>query len=152
MADENEPAIEELDDGWTPRELQDALPVAAQRVLHGDPFHRGLPIQHGKSEERVPQKRRVGVVAGLDEVDNDFFIAEDEAPNITPSDFPDAPLAQAGKLFDRAEEGPRSLQTVRKEGASTVFMDTDAVIKDRGGDPNHRIEKPNESFAYTPGS
>lgn len=148
---DSEPKNIPFDDDWTPREDQDKRPTIAQDVLHGHPFHRGLAIDLGESEEKVPQTRRVGVVAGIDEVGDDFFIAAKDAPT-TPSDYPDAPLAQAGNLFDRANEGPRSLNTVRKAGASTVFFDIDAAIEEGGGKPDHRIEQPDHSFAYTPGS
>lgn len=151
IMNDSEPKNIPFDDGWTPREDQDKRPTIAQNVLHGNPFHRGLPIELGESDEKVSQTRRVGVVAGTDGVGDDFFIAAEDAPT-TPSDFPDAPLAQAGNLFDRAHEGPRSLKTVRGAGASTVFFDTDAAIEERGGKPDHRIEQPAYSFAYTPGS
>lgn len=139
-----------LPDGWTLENFQSVASSIAQRVLKGLPFKRRLPVHHLGSGDPILHVRRVGIVAGRDALNDDVFIAVSEAP-IVPSDFPAVPLAEAGTLFDLAEEGPRSLQTVRKDGASTVFVDTDAAIEKRGGDPNHHIEKPEKSFAYKRG-
>lgn len=147
---DSEPINVDFDDSWTAREDQDKRPTIAQGVLHGHPFHRGLPIELGKSEEKVPQTRRAGVLAGINEMGDDYFTAANDA-HTTPSDYPDAPLAQAGNLFDRANEGTRSLITVLRAGASTVFFDTDAKIRQNGGDPGHHIVKPKSSFAYKRG-
>lgn len=128
-----------FDDGWTLREHQDAAAVTTQGVLHGNPFQREVLND-------ISQERRVSIVAGRNG-NQDIFVPAKDAP-IVPSDFPEAPLAQAGTLFDMAEEGSPSLATARKAGASTVFVDTDEAIKARGGDPDYKISKPDKSFAY----
>lgn len=140
---DSEPVNEAYDDGWTPRGDQDVPPIIANSVLHGAPYRIRL-------DGTIFQQRRVGVVAGINEMGDDYFTAANDA-HTTPSDYPDAPLAQAGNLFDRANEGTRSLITVLRAGASTVFFDTDAKIRQNGGDPGHHIVKPKSSFAYKRG-
>lgn len=141
---DSEPVNEAYDDGWTSREHQDIPPIIVDGVLHGAPYRIRL-------DGTIFQQRRVGVVAGRDGLNDNFFIAANNAPT-TPSDFPDVPLAQAGNLYDVANEGRRSRKTVLRASASTIFFDTDAAIEERGGKPDHRIEQPDDSFAYTPGS
>lgn len=139
-----EPVNEDvLPDGWTLREHQDAAAVTTQGVLHGNPFQREVLND-------ISQERRVGVVAGRSG-NQDIFVPAKDAP-IVPSDFPEASLAQADTLFDWAEEGSPSLKTAQKAGASTPFVDTEAVSRARGGDPDHHIKKQDFSFAYKPGS
>lgn len=141
-----EPKNEPFDDGWVPEELRSEPPTIAQGVIRKNPFKKGITVKIGSTQERFPQRRRVEILTGIDGNGDDFFISPDDAPIIR-SDFPDAVC-----VFDRANEGPRSLQTVEKGGASIIYHDTDADIEKRGGKQNHHIEKPESSFAYKPGS
>lgn len=146
MADENEPTNVDSDDGWTLRVGQDIPATIIQGVIRKKPFHRGLPVKIGETPTRLTQLRRIEIPTGIDGLGDDFFTGPEDAPIIR-SDFLDAVC-----VFDRANEGGRSLQTVEKDGASIIYHDTDADIIKRGGDPGHRIEQPDDSFAYKPGS
>ena len=122
------------------------VPSLGQTELVGDPFRRIIPkgSTAGDAERSlVLQQRRVRIIAVLNERTGtiEFFPIDRLPPHATPSDLPHIELADAGKIYDRAEEGIPSLSTARKSGASKPFVDTAEKIRARHGNPDYRVPK-----------
>ncbi len=137
------PEDKDIQDGWAPVAPKqiDTPPVQAQAELVGEPFRRN--VAGANDEQPVMQGRVVRIVSAQNEKTGltDFHTLHDLPEGVHPSDLPRIPLAASGVIFDRSDEGAPMLPTARKQGASTAHVDTDAQIRARGGDPNHRTPK-----------
>lgn len=121
------------------------MAVVAQGELVGKPFNRNFHLRRGDKDVHVRQSRRVRIVAALDEETGDMKFIPAKLALIAVSLLPHTPLVK-GTIFDIALQKP-SLTTARKRGASTSGVDTDDLVRQRGGDPDYRIPK-TRGFAF----
>ncbi len=128
---------------------EDIPAVVAQVELTGAP--RTVEVGHGKLHEgtepvRIFQERVVRVVIGLNTAtgDHEAHALTDTALN--GGELRHEPLARYACIYDAATEGKPSLSSARKGGASRPFVDTEAAVLARGGDPGYKIKKPAHSF------
>lgn len=138
-------------EGWQLMEHIDNLdkPVAiAQAELTGNPFHRKATVAVPDTSAPVYTKREVRIIAGFGNGDNAFEPLS--KTKVTPQDLAHKKLEESGTLYDNALSGNRQLTTVQKHGSSTPFTDTSEVVRQRGGDPTYKIEKPIQSFKTRP--
>lgn len=119
----------------------DTPATQAQAEIEGKPFNRDIAGQN--DDQQIMQERVVRVVAGQEEkTGTTIFRTLNELPKgLHPSDLPHLTPQQADTHFDRANEGSPMLPTARKRGASTAHVNTKALIRGRGGNPDHRTPK-----------
>lgn len=113
--------------------------MIAQGELVGNPFHRNLLLKKHCTTTRVPQTRVVRIVALLDETTRKMAFHPARMLLFAISQLHRIPLA-SGRLFDSAWQSP-TLETARKAGASSPYVDTEGAIKAQGGNSQYRIPK-----------
>ncbi len=112
----------------------DQLNVAQTEVV-GEDFNR-----HAGKDKKAPLvKRRVLIVAALNEITGKQRYIQASGSRTTPSDLPKTTMPDAEKLDIANAE--LALTTTRKHGASTVFVATD-----QRGDRTARIPQRPGSF------
>ncbi len=130
--------------------LEDKPGFQVQIQLLGNPYRRdvsGGKIQ--KAGEHVPgwQTRLVRIMGGYDVGEEDTLIFEPaRTSSIQPFEYEQRPLSEASELFNLSNDEIQRLDNARKKGASSPFVDTDQMVRDRGGDPDYKIIKPSSSF------
>lgn len=113
--------------------------MIAQGELVGNPFHRNLLLQKHGAVAPVPQTRTVRIVALLDETTGKMAFYPAGMLPFAISQLHHISLSSGG-LFDSAWQSP-TLDTARKAGASSPYVDTEGAIKAHGGNSQHRIPK-----------
>ena len=126
----------------------DTSMVVAQVELTGNPFHRSAAVSVPHGTEAITTEREVRIIAGFGNGDNVFVAINDTV--VIPQDLVHEKLADAGTLYDHALTGGRQLTTVQKHGSSTSHVDTQKAIRERGGNPDHKMPKPAGSFSTKP--
>lgn len=106
------------------------MALIAQAEMEGIPFRRNFHLNRGAESVGVAQQRRVRIGALLNDKTGDMSF---HPVKELPSGFESTPhIPLDGRIFDSEQcEGP-SLSTVRKRGASTPSIDTEAVFVERG--------------------
>lgn len=147
------PEDKDIQDGWAPvvPEQTDTLPSRAQAELVGRPFRRN--VAGAGDEQPVMQERVVRIASVQDEQTGltNFHPLDRLPEGVHPSDLPHIPLAAARVVFDQAQEGKPKLSTAQKEGASTAHVDTEASVRARRGNPEHRTPKHEQGGWGSPG-
>lgn len=116
--------------------------IRAQGVLVGDPFGKRLVIGRGNRTIGIPQRRLTRLSVALNEITGDMVITPARlVPVVIALDgFPHVSLLE-GRIFDRARQRPRDLNTALKMGASTPGVDTEGEFQKRGAIPHYKIPK-----------
>lgn len=138
-------------DGWPQLEFLDIPSAEAQAQLTGNWFTKNAASDSQvllKDEEvYLPATRMVRIVAGYgwDQGTNEFeAVAQTQ---VDPSELLHLPVRQGRTddqgniVYDRALDGHRALETVRKRGASRPGVSVGEMVHARGGDPKHKIPK-----------
>lgn len=102
----------------------------------------GTPFSRRPAKNIPPLTRRVRIVRGIDtKTGKTVHVPISKVPEIqAPADLPKISIAQA-KTADIADESGAALTTVLKHGSSTSGPDLDEQIRQRGGNPDHKIAK-----------
>jgi len=142
--------VDELPQEFPPDYPQD--PPVAQRLLEGDDFHRVVAkdkVRRGKQTVTFTGKRSVKIMAGNGGLGHEFQTLDELPVTIIPGDYLALPLGEArvsrsgGTVYDRAFDGHRSLETVKRHGASkkkTKLPSKSGVI------PGYQLVPPATSF------
>lgn len=127
----------------------DREPVEVQAHVRGNTFRReiaqGRLCRSGKSIP-VYQDREVSVYRGYDRQTGEFVTVLPSETPVQPSDVPALSYTGERIIYDRANEGSPSFDTVLSHGASRAHRDSDRDVIARGGDPDYKIIKPAHSF------
>lgn len=128
---------------------EDFPAVIAQVELIGNP--RTVEVGHGTlhvgtEPVRIFQERVVRVVIGLNTATGDHEAHALSNTALNGGELRHEPLSRYAIIYDAANEGKPTLSSARKGGASRSFVDTNAAVLARGGDPTYRIKKPAHSF------
>lgn len=124
-------------------------PAIAQAELVGEPFTRQAApgkILQGQEVARFTTERMVRIVVAYNTATGELEARPLEDTNINGRDLPHIPLARAATVFALEDMGSPSISTARKQKSSKPFVDTEAAIRARGGDPTYRCKKPRGSF------
>lgn len=117
----------------------------AQTAITGRPFSRSFGEIQGIT---IRQQRRSTIIQGWNLDTNEVVFENLNNCSVPTSDLPHISRMEAGEI-DRTFVDGRDQQTILKGegGTSHPYADIDKATRDRGGDPNHRIKKPDHSFS-----
>lgn len=119
--------------------------IISQATITGRDYHRYLPVS---GSLRIPGIRQVQIGMQLNQRTG-LVRFESWRPDIHPpmADFPRLSLARLPQEVMDPGAAERTLKTARRKRASRAHpVDVDEATRARGGDPDSRIPKPQESF------